>query len=275
MTTGTRLILIGANAEATNGLTNAAAIGPNSLVEASNSLILGGFTGNGNGGANTNVGIGTTTPDNRLEIVRGAQGSNISGLRLTSLLGSTPASPTGGVLSIDESGDVILVRDSAGGDAGGVGNYCSEPQDTLSGHYEIPLNDYNYYFTGSEVYANSGFNTNGVAIGIPCGNDLSAKLHVIQDQVNSIDSNPFSITGAFENTDTSAFIGYGVVGISRGDKLNMNIGGHFLRSMDKKITSLFGDSVEEQGVTIITVDDLKLRMRISIMESMHWQTVAL
>jgi len=110
---------------------------------------------------------------------------------------------------------------------GGVGNYCSEPQDTLSGHYEVPLNDYNYYFTGSQPFSGSGSNTNGIAIGMSCGTDLLAKLHVVQDQANYADPLPISITAAFENSDTSAFTGYGAIAISRGEKLNMNIGGHF------------------------------------------------
>lgn len=113
LTDGSNLTLIGNNTEAANTLTNATAIGANAVVKADNSLVLGSINGENGATASTNVGIGTTTPDNRLEIVKGAQGSNISGLRLWSLVGSTPTASTGEVLSIDANGDVIVVEDTS------------------------------------------------------------------------------------------------------------------------------------------------------------------
>ena len=117
--------LIGSWANTPNSPTdidNATAIGHRAYVTASNALVLGSIA-NTNGAASdedTNVGIGVTAPANRLEIKRGTPGNGISGLRLTSLAGSTPSAPTGEVLTIDANGDVILVRDSIG--SGGVPN---------------------------------------------------------------------------------------------------------------------------------------------------------
>lgn len=62
--------------------------------------------------ASGNVGIGTTTPGNRLAIYSAT--ANTSGLQFSRLNNTaTAASPNGKVLSLDASGNVILVRDSA------------------------------------------------------------------------------------------------------------------------------------------------------------------
>ncbi|MEQ1734582.1 MAG: tail fiber domain-containing protein, partial [Bacteroidia bacterium] len=74
-------------------LTKSVAIGYNAKVGASSSLVLGGTGIDG-----VNVGINTTTPANKLEIVHGTAGN--SGLRLTSLINA-------GVLSTNATGDVV------------------------------------------------------------------------------------------------------------------------------------------------------------------------
>jgi hypothetical protein len=68
MTTNNNTFL-GAGAEAaTGGINNATAIGSNSLVGASDSLVLGGIAGFNNAILNTKVGIGTTTPGATLDV---------------------------------------------------------------------------------------------------------------------------------------------------------------------------------------------------------------
>jgi hypothetical protein len=227
LTKASRVTLVGYNAEASDTLTNAGAIGANAYVEAKNALVLGSIAGvNGAGGAeNTNVGIGTTTPDNRLEIVRGAQGSNVSGLRLWSLVGSTPYSPSGAVLTIDGNGDVILVEASGGGgDTTSIGNYCSETQNPVSENYEIPLDSANYYFTGLEDWVDN------VGIGIPCNAQLGAKLHVYQENWTQeyIPHDPNnSYAGLFEdNAHSNTYWGVGVAGLAYGEA-EWNFGGLF------------------------------------------------
>ncbi len=69
--TGSGNTVIGASADVGAGnLTNATAIGANATVTQSNSVVLGGVTGE-NGGTDTNVGIGTTAPKAKLDVRNG------------------------------------------------------------------------------------------------------------------------------------------------------------------------------------------------------------
>jgi hypothetical protein len=61
--------LLGAFSEADEALSNATAIGNQSLVTASNSLVLGSINGTNGATAGTNVGIGLTAPNSRLDVV--------------------------------------------------------------------------------------------------------------------------------------------------------------------------------------------------------------
>lgn len=59
--------------------------------------------------AGTNVGIGTTSPSTRLQITSGT--ANTSGVRLTNLTSSSPASASNNkALSVDASGNVVLAN---------------------------------------------------------------------------------------------------------------------------------------------------------------------
>ncbi|GAB3985700.1 hypothetical protein GCM10028807_01520 [Spirosoma daeguense] len=81
-------------------LTNATAIGYNASVTASNAMIL--------GNTSVNVGIGNSSPNNKLEITKGV--SNQSGLRFTNLNNSSPATMLNQYkfLSVNEQGDVVM-----------------------------------------------------------------------------------------------------------------------------------------------------------------------
>ena len=69
-TTGSNNTIVGDHANlTTNNLSNATAIGFRSAVGQSNSLVLGSINGINGATANTNVGIGTTTPNSRLDVV--------------------------------------------------------------------------------------------------------------------------------------------------------------------------------------------------------------
>ena len=78
-------------------ITNATAVGFGAQVSASDALIL---------GKNANVGIGTTAPKTKLEVV--SETADNSGFRLTNLTAnSRPALATDQFLTVNENGDVV------------------------------------------------------------------------------------------------------------------------------------------------------------------------
>jgi len=170
----------------------------------------------------TKVGIGTSAPANTLEINQGASGN--SGLRFTQLTSSaTPASnPGSGLLAVDSTGDVIYV---AANNAPSIGNYCGSAPSPITGNFEVPLNNNNYYFTGHGTNPDSNFIGSSVAIGLPCGNAIPlAKLHVLQSASNPNEDST-SAAGIFEN-DAAGSVTVGVFGTSYGEA-EKNYGGIF------------------------------------------------
>ncbi|HXB11716.1 MAG TPA: hypothetical protein VNZ45_07005, partial [Bacteroidia bacterium] len=114
-TMGSNNTAIGVGADVSSGtLNNATAIGAGAIAGENNSVILGTST--------TNVGIGTSTPKNKLEIQSQTPGT--SGLRLTTLTNvTTPLIPVTQVLSLDPTTkDVILVNTPAGPTTGNFWN---------------------------------------------------------------------------------------------------------------------------------------------------------
>lgn len=101
-TTGSNNVALGFESDVTAALTNAVAIGWRSRVTQSNSLVLGSINGINNATADTNVGIGTTAPTFKLQVV---DPSN-TGLRVqTNTVGGTVASFGGvGAFQVDASG---------------------------------------------------------------------------------------------------------------------------------------------------------------------------
>lgn len=156
------------------------------------------------------------------------------------------------VLVIDENDlNRVYWKEVDGG--GGVGNYCPETDNPLTDNYEVPLNDFNYYFTGSQPYAGNGFNTNGLAVGLQCADDLWGKLHVVQDEVSFLNQGaPISIAGYFNNVDDDAFIGFGITSFSQGSKETINAGGYFeATNAEKENVGVQGNAfgMFGQGVT--------------------------
>ena len=111
--TGSNNTFIGFNAGVSSqalSINNSIAIGSNAQVAQNNSVVLG-----GTGVNSVSVGIGTTTPQNKLEITSGT--ANRSGLRLTNLTSSSTdlisltvslLNPIVKVLTVDANGDVKL-----------------------------------------------------------------------------------------------------------------------------------------------------------------------
>jgi hypothetical protein len=113
MTNGTQQVVATNDLTTLTGGNKGFAVGTNSTNN--NFFVSGGNIGNirfiVNGGTG-NVGIGTSTPNARLEVNSGTAG--VSGLRFTNLnLGSTAAATNNRALSLDAAGNVILVNNPA------------------------------------------------------------------------------------------------------------------------------------------------------------------
>lgn len=158
MVTGRLNTLIGYDAQATTGVENGVAIGAQSRVTASNSIVL--------GRSGTNVGIGNTAPTSLLEITTGS--STTTGLKFTNVTSASATSSGGSnkVLSVDAMGNVILVG-IVGATTTSVGGPIAE----------------NWKESDGYLYNNS---TNGVVIkgtGLD-GNSLIVKGGVLSKEVN-------------------------------------------------------------------------------------------
>ncbi len=195
----------------TNSLTNAAAIGSSAIARADNKMIL--------GNNSVYVGIGLSNdivqngPQNKLEIDAGLNGFNPttpgtvgqSGLRFRDLASntSTIANPGTGVLSVNASGDVIYVP-ATGAAAGG---YCGTAT-ALVNNYEVPMNNFNYYYTDPTGILNDGVNF--VKIGDNCSTPLTAKLQVHRGVTTNTQ---FQVSGSYTLNDdiaqSTVITGYG------------------------------------------------------------------
>jgi len=194
------------------------------------------------------VGINTITPGNTVEInsqyvssvtpngqpaipptlvpPTGWAGLRFSDLRSTSI---PQVNPSSSVLSVDANGDIIFVQSS-------TGNYClpvPAPNPLVGFDYEIPLNTFNYRFSGQAIPFDPSAtipNQNVVGIGYNCGANMPAKFSVLQN-IGTVSLS--TIAGAFLNNDISTtqvnrFVG--VAGTANGLQVNggnYNIGGYF------------------------------------------------
>ena len=156
--------------------------------------------------------------------------TNASGMRFTKLTALSPVVANGvngvdasKVLTVDGDGDVVLTNASNGSS---LGNYCSQPQNPLTGHFEVPLANSNFYYSGQQDYLTN------VGIGFPCSSGLKAKLHVYQEKstetfwFSSTFGLPISGTGRFENNATTpnTLYSYGVLGSAQSSNSFNNIG---------------------------------------------------
>jgi hypothetical protein len=105
LTTGDYNTAIGYGAEVGDGLTNATAIGAFAFAGQSNTVVIGSIQGVNGATATANVGIGTTTPMNRLHVVSTADPLRLEGLQVNSALDN--------VLVVDASG-VVKKRSLSG-----------------------------------------------------------------------------------------------------------------------------------------------------------------
>jgi hypothetical protein len=146
-----------------------------------------------------------TEPQNTVEIRQGVNGN--SGLRLTNLRNIDPSitNTTDKILSVNSSGDVILVDDKQGPGGGGV-NYCGGVTNDflmkretsgnlcMSGVYEVP----------------SGGNINNIGIGSSTPANLTSKLNISGN--TKIGS---GYVGTTNNAPANGMVIEGRVGIGR------------------------------------------------------------
>lgn len=165
---GHELVLLGNQSDADDGLTNATAIGANAWVRNNNQMIL--------GDTGIFVGIGlsgdATGPQNTLEIntssgyTPGVVGN--SGLRFSDLRSASATSTGNGkVLTVNATGDVILVPDN---DGGTVTSSCG-----TSGY--LPRMNTSTNVVCSQLYDNA---TN-VGIGVGASPNSAMKVHMQGD----------------------------------------------------------------------------------------------
>jgi trimeric autotransporter adhesin len=128
----------------TDPLTNATAIGSNSAVGASNTIVLGSIAGVENGKANVNVGIGTATPRSALELSAAgyANGGPSPTLTLTNTVGM-------------EDGQVSIDFNTYGPSTSGIYNPAAKILALDDGNYS----DYLLFVTNVDGARNNGMTT--------------------------------------------------------------------------------------------------------------------
>jgi hypothetical protein len=126
---GTNNIALGtsANSGGSGALTNAVAIGANAQVMASNSMVLGSINGINGATADTKVGIGTTTPVSKLNVVGDvglSDGSTVASNGVVTILlvnRTGAASVVGDIVIADPANDNSFVTTTAAGNTAVIG----------------------------------------------------------------------------------------------------------------------------------------------------------
>ena len=190
---GTGNTFIGMNADpAAGGLVNATAIGANAEVAQNNSLVLGSINGTNGATADTNVGIGTTAPVARLDIVASStsSGDNTATFRAPNIgpnISHLHFGTTGNwfIRSAASAGNVIL--QDTGGNVG-IG--------TTAPTYKLQVNDASN--TGLRVLTNTAggtvasFGGNG-AFYVDTPSAVGGRLTILENgNVGINDNNPAS-----------------------------------------------------------------------------------
>lgn len=157
-------------------------------------------------------------------------------------------------VQLDNSLNQVLVRDSNDlgriywrdaatlGGGTGLGNDCGAAPNPLLADRQIPLANFDLYFTGQSLPSVG----NTVNIGLNCGNTLTGKLNVIQDSGSPV--NESTDAGNFLNLDIGTVIGLRYIGV-RGQSIGVqtlpkiiNVGGHFFAESSTDPTGVYGEA---------------------------------
>lgn len=139
--TGNYNVALGSGADVSTGnLTNAAAIGSNAYATQSNSLVLGSINGVNGALATVNVGIGTTTPADRLHVRRNGTSGG-------------PYNTSASVIIEDNASSYLQFTNPSGSETG-----------FLSGNETTTIRSAIIFRADSSLYLRSGGNTTRIAI---------------------------------------------------------------------------------------------------------------
>lgn len=238
--TGSYNTAIGSNANVgSDNLSNATAIGANALVSQSNALIL---------GNNANVGIGTSTPDEKLHVVGNVKiedGNAQAGYILTSDANgvgtwqqNTGANGIQNIIQDADNDTKIQVEESADEDAIRFDLAGTELMRLDSGRIEI-LNNNKNIFIGND--AGFDFNANhdafNVMIGEVAGSGLTSGTFntgvgsfALHNNTQGVLNTAFGISAALENTtgDSNTAIGSHAFNNNKTGSFNVAIGAQAL-----------------------------------------------
>jgi hypothetical protein len=135
---------------------------------------------------------------------------------------------------------VLLGNGTWGQNPSSVGNYCSAPTNNLTGNYQIPLNNSNYYFTN-----NDALGENHVGIGIACNTPLPAKLAVYQNHPLTVNQSTIGISSHNDDVANEVGLNYnGVFGTADGIQVinkTLNRGGYFTAKNSDNLIGVMGE----------------------------------
>ncbi len=151
--------------------------------------------------AGTNVGVGTTTPSTRLEISSGTAGN--SGVKLRDLTSTnTTVSANGKALSVDASGNVVLVPSAASDTDTSIYN----TNGTLSANRTVTMNGRNLTFnptaSNSQIFFNGSTGFVGLGTLTPVSRlDVRGALNASQGFMASTQTNGSTYTDVNDRND--------------------------------------------------------------------------
>ncbi|CCH02971.1 hypothetical protein FAES_4972 [Fibrella aestuarina BUZ 2] len=150
-------------------LENSTAIGANAVVSANNALVL---------GSNVNVGIGTSAPARKLEVVSGTAGS--SGLRLTNLTTANPGTIATATrfLTVNAQGDVVLGSTTGARMGADEANWTAEGSNLINANAGAVIIGSGIAKTpaGYRLFVKEGILTEKVKVAVANTNEWSDKV---------------------------------------------------------------------------------------------------
>lgn len=265
-TTGNNITLVGQSANvAADGLTNATAIGFRASVGQSNSLVLGSINGVNTAVADTNVGIGTTTPAERLHVV--GNGLFTGNLTVNGTLNGTVTNATTATNALSLGGvaanQYVLTGDTRLSDArpptAGSGNYIQNgTSQQLTSDFNISGVGKAGTFSTATEYDLFNFRLLGTSgCQVPCGYPYSNTFIGVMSGSSTVPSQGLpgtgnSFVGNFTGNANTTGANNSFFGFLSGVNLTTGNGNSFFGQMSGKTTngsynSFFGTESADLG----------------------------